>query len=117
MNIINIQRGNPYTATITIKDSAGAAYNLTGKTVFFAVKKVNDFTDTDASAVITYDMTPLVHDIPLTLGVTTLTLTAFQTTVPTGEYKADFKIYGAGVQANSETFRVIVSDIVTKRIV
>jgi hypothetical protein len=115
MNIVTIQRGNPYSATITLTTSTGAAYDLTGKIVLFALKKVNDFTTdiTDATALIIATTT---HTAPFTSGVTVLDLTAVQTAIPAGEYKCDFRVYQAGVvQANSDIFKVIITDIVTRR--
>jgi len=115
MNIINIQKGNPYIATIVLT-SNGLPYDLTGRTVFFTVKLVNDFASNDTSAIITENIT--VHVPPASAGVTTLDLSAVQTNVSAGAYKGDFRIYLGGViQANTETFTVIVTDIVTKRIV
>lgn len=115
MNIITIQKGNPYIATIVLT-SNGLPYDLTGTTVFFTVKLVNDFASNDTNAIITENIT--THVPPASAGVTTLDLSTTQTNVPTGEYKGDFRVYLGGViQANTETFKVVVTDIVTKRIV
>lgn len=116
MSIMTIQRGNPYTSTITITNSSGTPYDLTGKTVLFTVKKVSDTsTDiTDATALI---KTTTTHVAPHTSGITTLSLSETETNIPLGEYKADIRIYsGLGVKLNSETFTTRVVDIVTRRI-
>jgi hypothetical protein len=115
MTNLTIQKGNLYTATITFTDSTGAAYDLTGKTVFFTAKKKNDNLADDSLAVITEDIT--VHTDP-TNGITTLSLSTTQTDVPLGCYKCDFRIYQAGVlQNNTVTFYADVIDIITKRII
>jgi hypothetical protein len=114
MSAMNIKRGIPYSVVLTITINK-AAYPLTGLTVFFTVKKVNDNADNDLGALITKNIT--VHTDALG-GITTLILTAADTLIPIGEYKADFKIYsGAGINLNTTTFPVKVIDIVTKRIV
>jgi hypothetical protein len=116
MSMMNIQKGNPYTATITITNSNGTPYDLTGKTVFFTIKRINDNTVdiTDATALIKATTT---HTVPHTSGITTLTLTDIQTAISVGEYKADIRIYnGLGVKLNSESFIASVKDIVTRRI-
>jgi len=116
MSRMTIQKGNPYSATITITNSNGTPYDLTGKTVLFTVKKMNDTTVdiTDATALI---KTTATNVAPFTSGVTTLTILEASTNIPVGEYKADIRIYsGLGVKLNSETFTVSVIDIVTRRI-
>lgn len=115
MSMMTIQRGNPYSAPIEITTTAGLPYDLTGKTVFFTLKKMNDIRDDDTEALIAVTTTTVA---PLT-GITTLNLTDVQTLVPrVGEYKCDIRIYQVGVvKANSETFIASVVDIVTKRIV
>ena len=49
--MITIQRRNPYSATLTVTDSDGNAYDLTGITVFFTVKNKTDHEDDDDAAV------------------------------------------------------------------
>jgi len=123
MNIVKIQKGNPYSATITITTSEGEPYDLTEKTVYFTMKRVNDYTVdiTDATAIIRSTCT---NTAPFTNGIATLNLSATETKtsnvsgadITLGEYKADFRVYEAGVtQANSESFKVLITDIVTRR--
>jgi hypothetical protein len=117
MNDLNIQRGNPYSATLTVTDTTvtpAVAYNLTGKTVFFTLKNLNDESADDTAAVIKKDITS--HTNP-TGGITTLSLSTVETLQPVGRYKCDIRIYNSGgVQLNSTRFYANIEDIVTKRI-
>jgi len=114
MNDLTIQRGNPYSATITITDATGAAYNLTGKTVFFTIKHLNDEAADDAAAVIKKDITSHVNAAG---GITALALSAADTLQIAGRYKCDIRVYSSGgVQLNSERFYANIVNIVTKRI-
>ncbi len=112
---ITIQRGNPYNATITVTDSAGDAYDLTGKTVFFTVKKCDDDGTDDTNAVISKSITSHTNAVG---GITTLALTAAQTLITKGDYKWDLRIYDDSplVQLNSESGICEIADIITKRI-
>lgn len=114
MSNITIKKGNPYTATITVTDEGGNAYDLTGKTVFFTVKKISDKTAADTSALITKDISS--HTNP-SGGITTLSLTTSQTNIAVGVYKWDIRIYSASpaVQLNSDSGYCEVEDVVTKR--
>jgi hypothetical protein len=108
---IEIQRKNPFSATITFKED-GVAFNLTGVTVIFTVKLLNDKADNDDAAII--KKTIIDHSNPEN-GTTTLLLSADDTTVDLGRYKADFRLYQSGVlQKNTETFYIEFVDIVTK---
>jgi hypothetical protein len=116
MSRMTIQKGNPYSATITITNSDGTPYDLSGKTVLFTVKKINDNT-IDALDTTALIKSTTSHVAPDTNGITTLTLSEINTNIPVGEYKADIRIYsGLGIKLNSETFTVAVVDIVTRRI-
>lgn len=108
---IEIQRKNPYSATIAFKKD-GVAFNLTGVTVIFAVKLLTDKADNDDAAIIKKTITS--HSDPVN-GITTLSLSADDTTVDLGRYKADFRLCQSGVlQKNTETFYIEFVDIVTK---
>lgn len=119
INKITIHRGNPYTGNIQLLQADGTAYDLTGCTVLFTVKDIDDFSDTDSLAQITQDIT--VHYSP-TEGKTTIELTPEQTKIDVGFYKWDIRIYKAEdsstelVQRNSYTASCEVVDIVSKRI-
>jgi len=115
MNIVTIQKSNPYIATVVLT-SNGVPYDLTGKTVFFTVKLVNDITADDTAALITKNIT--VHVPPASNGVTTLSLSEVETNIASGSYKGDFRVYQAGViQANTRPFIVMIEEIVTRRII
>ena len=111
---MNIQRGNPYNATITVTNASGTAYDLTGKTVFFTVKKATDISINDTAAVITKDITTHTNAIG---GITTLALTAIQTDIVPGDYDWDIRIYAGSplVQINTTKGTCEVEKIITKR--
>jgi hypothetical protein len=117
-NNIQLQRGVPIDITLSITDDTTtpiSVLNLTGKTVFISVKDLSDNADNDNAAFITDKIT--VHSAPL-LGKTEWSLTATDTLIPIGRYKADVRVYtNANVFENSETFNIDVVNIVTKRIV
>ncbi len=113
---MNIQKGNPYTALLTFTDSDGGAYDLTGKTILFALKLTTDTADDDSNALVTKTIT--VHT-NAAAGQTILELSATDTLIDVkraGYYKADFRIYESGaVQSNTTTIYPTITDIVTKR--
>ena len=111
---ITIFKGNPYNATITIVDEDSVAYDITGMTVFFTVKKLTDNTSVDTAALITKDIT--THSDAAN-GVTTLSLTAIQTNIAVGDYKWDLRVYELATltQVNTASGTCTVTDVVTKR--
>ena len=110
---ITIQKGNPYTATITVTNKSGTAYNLTDKKVFFTIKSRDDHKQDDKSAILKKDIT--IHT-NASAGITTLSLTASDTVIDLGTYKSDFRVYASsGTQLNTVTILCDVVDIVTKR--
>lgn len=113
MGNLTIQKGNIYSATLTLTVKAtGLPYDLTGITVYFTAKKKNDNTDDDTLAVISEKIT--VHTDP-TNGITTLVLDTTQTDVALGCYKCDLRLHKAGVlQTNTTIFYADVVPIVTK---
>lgn len=112
MKTLTIQRGNPFSVLVTITQG-NSVYDLTGKTVLFTVKDIDDFADNDDSAKIKTDIT--VHT-SATEGKTTISLTDKQTLINVGEYKCDVRVYDLGVKLNSETGFCNIVEIVTKRI-
>ena len=116
MATITIQRGNPYNAAITVTNASGNAYDLTGKTVFFTVKRATDNASDDSGAVITKDITSHTN---ASGGITTLALTASQTDIVLGDYNWDLRIYDDSplVQLNSTKGVCEIVEIITKRIV
>ena len=114
INKITILKGNPYIGAISVIDSSGNPYDLTGKTVMFTVKNLYDNTDTDSLALIQKDVT--VHDNP-EQGKTSINLTSEETDVHIGFYKWDIRVYEAskGIQMNTTTGACEIKDVVTKR--
>jgi hypothetical protein len=111
--MITIQKGVPINKTIYITNHDETVYNITGKTIFFTVKNLSDTADNDTSALITKTIT--VHT-NAALGVSILSLSAVQTNIATGNYKADFKIYDGSTNINTYTENVKVIRVVTERI-
>ncbi|NMD01492.1 MAG: BppU family phage baseplate upper protein [Bacteroidales bacterium] len=109
---LRIKRGTIYTATLTITNSVtGLPYDITGKTVFFTVKKPGEHNATDDSTyIIKKDLT--THSDP-TSGNTTLSLTATDTLVNAGTYVWDCKV--SGTNLNTDSGICIIEDTVTKR--
>ena len=116
--ILELQQNNPASVELTLEDISvdpAVPINLTGKTVFVSVKRRTDYKIDDTEALITSKIT--VHTTPLS-GITTWTLTAAQTLIPLGHYKADVRIYtGATDYGNSFTFYVDIVPIVTTRLI
>jgi hypothetical protein len=111
-DILRIQKGNPSSLIVTITDDNGNALNLTGRTVFFSVKRKNDSSEDDESAVISKNITS--HSDP-TAGQTVIALTAEDTDTPKGIYVADIRVYGEGLQRNTTHFFIEIEETVTKR--
>lgn len=115
MATLNIQRGNPCSKMITVTNASGNPYDLTGKTIFFTVKKATDNSGTDADAVIKKDITSHIN---ASGGITTLDLTAAQTDIILGDYLWDMRIYSGSplVQMNSDSGICNIIEIITNRI-
>jgi len=86
-NEISIVRGDTSAITITVTDSNGTAYNLTGFEMWCTVKRNKD--DPDISAILQKQCT---IDAPLT-GVGVLALTAANTDITPGRYYYDIEIF------------------------
>jgi hypothetical protein len=112
---INIKRGNPYDATIMVTNASGLPYDLTGKTIFFTVKRVTDTSSSDGDAVITKDIASHTN---ASGGITTLNLTASQTDIVPGDYNWDMRIYAGSplVQLNTTSGICNILETITKRI-
>ena len=87
-NIITINRGDTYSRTINLKDSAGDLIDATNYTIYFTVRKhiasTSSSSDTDALIYKT-----VVGDAS---GVHTLTVTAAETNIEPGSYFYDIQI-------------------------
>jgi hypothetical protein len=116
MNELIIQKGSVFSREVKVYDHTGetrVAFNLTDITVMFTVKAMDDATDDDAAALIKKDITSHTN---ASGGITLLTLTAGETNISVGIYKADVRLWNsAGVCLNTERFSCRVVDIVTKR--
>lgn len=88
-------------------------YDLTNKTVYFSAKYRKDYIKSNGDdAVAIINKTISVHTFP-TSGRTNLVLTSEDTNVDKGYYVYDLKIYGSGVDVNTEPGTCIVGDIIT----
>lgn len=85
---ITVGRKKPYTFVTTVTED-GAAYNLTGKTVWFTVKQFLDTDETNAEAVITKIVSSHT-DAPA--GITAISLTATDTNLNEGTYFYDIHV-------------------------
>ena len=86
---IEINRGDTYTALITVTDHLGAVVDITGAEFFFTVKETNVDSDNDDDAVIAVDWTS--HTTPES-GITTLLVPAEDTKVPSRDYVYDVQM-------------------------
>jgi hypothetical protein len=115
---IEIRQGNPASIELTLEDISvdpAVPIDLTGKTVFISVKKLNDFRLDDTEALISSSI--VAHTDP-TAGETTWDLTASETLIPLGRYKADVRVYKDLTDFdNSVTFYIEIVPVVTRRLV
>jgi hypothetical protein len=89
------------------------AFPLTDITVMFTVKNLTDSANDDSGALISKNITQHTNAAG---GITLLSLSAEETNIAVGNYKADIRLYSSGgVCLNSERFSCRVIDIVTKR--
>lgn len=85
---IEIYRQETQVMSGTVTDSTGTAYNITGYTIKFTVKKSPE--DSDAEAIIGPIAGVIVSGAA---GTYTISLTDTNTTVPFGEYYYDVWVY------------------------
>ena len=115
---IEIRQGVPFSSELTLEDISvdpAVPIDLTGKTVFISVKKLNDFRLDDDEALITSEIT--VHTTP-DEGITSWDLTAAETLIPLGRYKADVRVFiDLTAFDNSVTFYLNIVPVVTRRLV
>lgn len=118
MEVLEIQKGVPFNVTLTLtNDSVTPAVpiELTGLIVYISVKRMNDNRDDDTQAVISSKITAHL-DAPA--GITEWALTAAETLLHCGRYKADIRVYTSDeIYMNSQQFYVDIVDVITKRIV
>lgn len=107
MASLKIRRGATYDEELPL------GMDLTGATVYFTAKTDYDDDMTDTSALIKKDIT--VHDDALN-GISRLTLTSDETTIPTGKYKCDVHVKTAdGTVIIYEPETLIIEPTVTLR--
>ncbi|MGB9697706.1 MAG: hypothetical protein ACPL2D_10560 [Ignavibacteria bacterium] len=112
MKSIEITKGNPATIPIKIMYSDGTPFDLTGKTIFFTVKKLGDNSENDDNAVIKKTIT--THIDPVN-GKSSISLSKTDTNIDTIQYKWDIKIYNGVININSKEGRIKVNNKVTYR--
>ena len=109
---ICIKAGNTFYQELFITDLDGDPVDLTGKTVYIAVKERNDVRWDDSDALIV--STIVVHIDP-TAGQTAWQLTPAQSKVKPGIYKADVRVYTDATNIlNTDSFPVEVVRVVTE---
>jgi hypothetical protein len=110
-NVINIQKGNAYSAELLFSDkreTVRVPYDLTGKTISFTVKNPSDNSNNDNKALIKKDWN---SHTDASKGISRLDLKRQETNIPTGNYLYDFKINGINTQAGD----LIVTSVITTR--
>ena len=109
----SIIRGDDADLNLTVTNSAGAVVDITGFTIFFTAKE-STF-DADADAKISKTVTS--HTSP-TLGITTVSLSATDTTVTPRNYYYDFQIKDTnGKVASCHSGMLTIVGDVTRRTV
>ena len=108
-------RGDTLSRLITITNSDGTPFDLTGYTAFFTIKNISDNSADDSSAILAKNWTN--HSDPVN-GKTILAATSDEMTIDEGLYKYDVQIKSP--TANITT--IIAGDIsiledITKRTV
>lgn len=110
---LELYRGTTKTLTLTFKDSAGDAIDITGYTIYMTAKEVYDTDATDANAVIneTASITDAVN------GIATISLSVADTTKTARKYFYDikYKNSGASVVQVIGTGTLIIYPAVTNR--
>lgn len=106
-------RGDTLSRLITITNSDGTPFDLTGYTAFFTIKNISDNSDDDSGAILAKSWT--THSDP-TNGKTILVATSVEMSIAEGTYKYDVQIKSV---ANAVTTviagEIIILEDVTKR--
>lgn len=115
--IQNVIRGDSLTLNLTVKNTDGTAYDLTGYKVFLTVVSALDLTagvTTDTTAVIQKTISPVPSP---TLGIISIALSSTDTNIAPGTYYYDLQFEDAGGSTTSvkaDTLTVIAD--VTRRL-
>ncbi len=113
---IKLIRGDSVSLGVTFTDSNGAAFNITGYSVFFTVKRECDISDAnDDNALISKKVTS--HSNP-TAGITAIALTTTDTDQSAGIYYWDLQLVsGGGAVSSTRRGEIEFTNDITKRIV
>jgi len=113
---IQIQQNVPVVIPLTLTEEINGVdtpIDLTGKTVFISVKQRNDYKNNDSDALISSSI--VVHTNPPE-GETDWWLTAAETYIPFGKYKADVRVFtNLAEYVNTDTFYIDLVPVVTQR--
>ena len=112
MATLKLFRGMAVNKTFHAEDGAGADLNLTGRTIFLSCKKMNDQSDADTNAL--FSITVTTHSDAVH-GDSVIPFLATDTDIDPGNYKADIKIYGNGMDVNTNQFIIEIVRPVTER--
>ena len=107
-NTVSIRRGDTRTLTITITDANGAAFDLSGYTMYLTAKK--DPTDDDADAIFKKTATIAVP----ASGVGSVALTSVDTAQDIGAYYYDVEITDGSNKYTPVYDRLNILEDVTK---
>lgn len=108
-------RGDTLSRLITITNSDGTAFNLTGYTAYFTIKNTSDNSNNDTSAIFAKSWTS--HSNP-TSGQTLLTATPAEMSITEETYKYDVQIKStAGDITTVIAGNFIILEDITKRTV
>ncbi|MDD5265448.1 MAG: hypothetical protein PHU43_11530 [Candidatus Bipolaricaulis sp.] len=102
-NKITAYKGDTFVKSLAFKDSAAAAIDITGWTIWFTIKNSTD--DADADAIIQKKIT--VHTSPAA-GLSAISMTAAETDSFDSTYKYDIQIKKA-----DGTIRTVLEDTIT----
>lgn len=108
-----IQRGCAYTRTIKVYDKTvtpRVALNITGITLLFTIKRIDDKAINDLGAIVKKLISEHTDAVN---GTTIIGLTASETNIAAGIYKADIKIMPGDI--NTSVFSIKIMDVVTTR--
>lgn len=108
-DIITINRGDTYSRTVNIIDSAGDPINASGWTIYFTVRKIpaSNSSTSDTDAVINKTVAGDVS------GIQTLTVTSTETNISPGNYFYDIQIKKSDntISSSSASSFVVNGDI------
>lgn len=112
MEDITIKRGDTYNYNIVVKDSAGAAIDCTGWTIWFTVR--SNFANTriinDTDALISKELTGTAS------GIIALALSNIDTDISPGSHKYDIQIKNTtGIHSSDYGTFIVESDITRDR--